>query len=152
MLTLPGVASIAALLSLVQGSPAPQGWSAWPSYASTTTAASVSAVTSTSSTPASSGSASANCYGYFEPLAPPYLNDLARSAGKLWFGSATDQPGTGEDTNILYQEILNDTGMSFHADRPRGRSWVLLHAVHHSSAPSLTLHQTSLVPSRLPIT
>ena len=110
MPTLCEAASIAALLSLVQGSPAPQGWSAWPSPAPTTTVPSISAVTSATSAPASSGSASADCSGYFEPLAPPYLNDLAHSAGKLWFGSATDQPGTGEDTNILYQEILNDTG------------------------------------------
>ena len=112
MPTLSEVTSIAALLSLVQGSPAPQGWSAWPSPAPTTTApAVVSAATSAASAPFNSGSTSAACSGYFEPLAPPYLNDLAHSAGKLWFGSATDQPGTGEDTNILYQEILNDTGM-----------------------------------------
>ncbi|KEF60808.1 glycosyl hydrolase family 10 [Exophiala aquamarina CBS 119918] len=49
------------------------------------------------------------CQGYFEPTAPPYLNDLAQAAGKLYFGSATDQPGTGEDENILYQTILNNT-------------------------------------------
>lgn len=24
--------------------------------------------------------------------APPYLNDLAKREGKLWFGTATDQP------------------------------------------------------------
>ena len=62
----------------------------------------------TSAAPASPTS-STSCRGYFEPLAAPYLNDLARVAGKLYFGSATDQPGTGEDTNILYQEILNET-------------------------------------------
>src|ERR1700743_3763723 len=59
--------------------------------------------------PTSSAPASPSCSGYFEPLAGPYLHDLAQAAGKRWFGSATDQPGTGEDTNILYQEILNDT-------------------------------------------
>lgn len=32
-----------------------------------------------------------------------------RAKGKLWFGTATDQPGTGEDTDIAYQTILNDT-------------------------------------------
>ncbi|KAK7892334.1 hypothetical protein LTR67_007430 [Exophiala xenobiotica] len=79
-----------------------------------TSATSVSATTSASTTSASTTAsstapASPTCSGYFEPLAPPYLNDLAQAAGKLWFGSGTDQPGTGEDTNILYQEILNDT-------------------------------------------
>lgn len=32
------------------------------------------------------------CSGYFEPTGPPYLNDLAQAAGKLYLGSATDQP------------------------------------------------------------
>ena len=31
--------------------------------------------------------------------------------GKLWFGSATDQPGTGEDTDVAYQTILNNTNI-----------------------------------------
>jgi endo-1,4-beta-xylanase len=61
-------------------------------------------------------------------LAPPYLNDLAKAAGKLYFGSATDQPGTIEDDSYLYQEILNETrifgqvtpanGMKFFATEP----------------------------------
>ncbi len=45
------------------------------------------------------------------PTSPPYLNDLAQSHGKLWFGSATDQPGSGEDNNTEYQTILNDTNI-----------------------------------------
>jgi endo-1,4-beta-xylanase len=83
----------------------PQGPPKWPSSAPGKPSA--PSQTSTSSTAPSSPTSS--CQGYFEPLAPPYLNDLAQAAGKLWFGTATDQPGTGEDTNILYQEILNDT-------------------------------------------
>lgn len=43
------------------------------------------------------------------PNSPPYLNLLAKQAGKLYLGTATDQPGTGEDTDIAYQTILNDT-------------------------------------------
>ncbi|KAI1616834.1 family 10 glycosyl hydrolase [Exophiala viscosa] len=114
--------ALAVLVTLASATPRPQ-WSSWSPPGSNTTASSVSSTTtSVSSTIASSvtsgtsvspsGSTSPtspSCSGYFEPLAPPYLNDLARAAGKLWFGSATDQPGTGEDTNILYQEILNDT-------------------------------------------
>ena len=92
-----------------QGPPASPPWgqptrlaysSSSPSRASTTTLAPTSSSTAPS-TP--------SCQGYFEPLAAPYLDDLAQAAGKLWFGSATDQPGTAEDTNILYQTILNDT-------------------------------------------
>ncbi|EXJ57544.1 hypothetical protein A1O7_07892 [Cladophialophora yegresii CBS 114405] len=72
--------------------------------------ATTSSAPSTPSTTSSGPSApSSSCQGYFEPLAAPYLNDLAQAAGKLWFGTATDQPGTGEDTNILYQTILNNT-------------------------------------------
>lgn len=43
------------------------------------------------------------------PYAAPYLHDLATANGKLYFGTATDQPGTGEDTDIIYQKILNNT-------------------------------------------
>ena len=59
-------------------------WSAWQS-------------TATSSSAANS------------PTSPPYLNELAVKAGKLYLGTATDQPGTGEDTDLTYQSILNDT-------------------------------------------
>ncbi len=73
------------------------------------TTSSVPSKPSTTSSGPAGPTLSSPCQGYFEPLAAPYLNDLAVAAGKLWFGSATDQPGTGEDTNILYQTILNDT-------------------------------------------
>lgn len=53
-----------------------------------------------------SGIASSQASG---PTSPPYLHELAVKAGKLYFGTATDQPGTGEDTDITYQTILNDT-------------------------------------------
>ena len=95
---------LAALLILVGeviSNPVP----GWPSASHGTHPGWPSATASAPSSPASS----ASCQGYFEPLAAPYLNDLAQAAGKLYFGSATDQPGTGEDTNILYQEILNNT-------------------------------------------
>lgn len=64
------------------GFPGPQSWPGKPGPTASTT----------SSGSSSTAPASPSCSGYFEPLAPPYLNDLARSAGKLWFGSATDQP------------------------------------------------------------
>ena len=41
-------------------------------------------------------------------LAPPFLNDLAKSKGKLWFGTAADIPGP-EQQNQEYMTILNDT-------------------------------------------
>lgn len=41
---------------------------------------------------------------------PPYLHELASVKGK-YLGSATDQPGTGEDTDIVYQQILNNTSI-----------------------------------------
>jgi len=85
-----------------EGSGAP-----WPHSRPQTSA--TTAATSSATVFASTSSVPPSCSGYFEPLAPPYLNDLARAAGKLWFGSSTDQPGTGEDDNILYQTILNDT-------------------------------------------
>ncbi|PVH72148.1 glycoside hydrolase family 10 protein [Cadophora sp. DSE1049] len=37
------------------------------------------------------------------------LHDYAKKAGLLYFGSAADIPGTGEDTDLPYQAILNDT-------------------------------------------
>lgn len=83
----------------------PWGYPTGPGKPTTTYAVSSTSVP----TSTSSSAPTPSCSGYFEPLAAPYLNDLAQAAGKLWFGSATDQPGTGEDTNILYQEILNDT-------------------------------------------
>jgi len=72
-------------------------------------AAAPKAKQSTSSATAPASTTTSSCQGYFEPLAPPYLNEIAQANGKMYFGTATDQPGTGEDTNILYQEILNDT-------------------------------------------
>lgn len=42
---------------------------------------------------------------------PHFLHDIAVKNGKLYFGSATDQPGTGEVKNHQYQSILNDTRM-----------------------------------------
>lgn len=74
-----------ALLSslLTVGYAAPQ-WSNWQPSASSSSAA-------------------------YSPTSPPYLNELAKKAGKLYLGTATDQPGTGEDTDTTYQTILNDT-------------------------------------------
>lgn len=40
------------------------------------------------------------------PLASAQLNQLAKKAGKLYFGTATD---TGELTNQQYLSILSDT-------------------------------------------
>lgn len=73
---------------------APQSWNAW-SAPPAAPAVSTSSSSSESSQPT-----------YSNP--PPYLNQLASAKGK-YFGSATDQPGTGEDTDLGYQEILNDT-------------------------------------------
>lgn len=56
-----------------------------------------------------SGTSSGLPSSYASATASPYLNDLAQSQGKLWFGTAADIPGTGEDTNQEYQTILNDT-------------------------------------------
>lgn len=42
------------------------------------------------------------------PSAGPYLNDLAKEAGKLWFGTAADIPGTAETTDPDYLAILTD--------------------------------------------
>ncbi|OAP56398.1 glycosyl hydrolase family 10 [Fonsecaea erecta] len=110
------VSVVSALAALGLANPTWQGWSPHGNYPppppppppppSPPPASSPVVTTSSSAVPPP---ATSSCAGYFEPLAPPFLNDLAQAAGKLWFGSATDQPGTGEDTNILYQEILNDT-------------------------------------------
>jgi endo-1,4-beta-xylanase len=40
------------------------------------------------------------------PLAAAQLNELAKNAGKLYFGTATDN---GELTNTTYKKILDDT-------------------------------------------
>jgi endo-1,4-beta-xylanase len=45
------------------------------------------------------------------PTAPPYLNDLAELAGKLWFGTAADIPGTAETSDTAYMNILKDTNI-----------------------------------------
>lgn len=57
--------------------------------------------------------ASAPSSGWGPPnpaTAPPYLNDLARRAGKLWFGTAADIPGP-EQSDVEYMTILNDTNI-----------------------------------------
>jgi len=41
-------------------------------------------------------------------FAGPYLNILARQAGKLWFGTAADIPGP-EQQDAQYMALLNDT-------------------------------------------
>jgi endo-1,4-beta-xylanase len=65
-----------------------------------------------------SGAASANAVVYHLPASwpaswtnctGPYLNDLAVAAGKLWFGTAADIPGTGEAADPAYQKVLNNT-------------------------------------------
>jgi len=43
-------------------------------------------------------------------LAGPYLNILARQAGKLWFGTAADIPGP-EQSDVQYMTYLNDTNI-----------------------------------------
>lgn len=40
--------------------------------------------------------------------APPYLSDLAKADGKLWFGTATDIPGP-EQQDQNYMSIMTDT-------------------------------------------
>jgi hypothetical protein len=40
--------------------------------------------------------------------APPFLNDLARADGKLWFGTAADIPGPEQDDEP-YMTVLKDT-------------------------------------------
>jgi len=44
------------------------------------------------------------------PTPPPYLNSLAQGAGKLWFGTAADIPGTAEQTDPDYLRILENPG------------------------------------------
>jgi endo-1,4-beta-xylanase len=85
--------------ALASAIPAPQ----WGDYSSAPAPVSSSATTSVSAPPTSAYS---DTYG---PTNGPYLNDLAHAAGLKYFGSATDQPGTGEYTDYVYQLILNDT-------------------------------------------
>ena len=105
------ISLIALLATSAFGSP--QGWPSggspshgWPSSEPCKPKKSAPAATTTSASSAPSSSPYANSTS---PTGPPYLNDLAKARGKLWFGSATDQPGTGEDTDIAYQTILNNT-------------------------------------------
>lgn len=42
------------------------------------------------------------------PSAGPYLNDLAKEAGKLWFGTAADIPGTAETTDPDYLAVFTN--------------------------------------------
>lgn len=39
---------------------------------------------------------------------PPRLNNLAVKAGKLWFGTAADIPGTAETTDAAYLKLLKE--------------------------------------------
>lgn len=39
----------------------------------------------------------------------PGLNDAAKAAGKLWFGTAADIPGTGEESDKYYMREFNNT-------------------------------------------
>lgn len=36
------------------------------------------------------------------------LNDAAKQAGKLWFGTAADIPGTGEAQDVYYMREFNN--------------------------------------------
>ena len=97
--------ALTALVTVASSNPMQSGWPSkgsgysQPSPSQTTSAASSatssvvsSALSSASSSSTASSSAAPSCSGYFEPTAPPYLNDLAQAAGKLYLGSATDQP------------------------------------------------------------
>ena len=77
------------LCALVSAIPAPQ-WGDYPS-------------------PSAASPPSQSCSDSYGPTSAPYLNELAQAAGLKYFGSATDQPGSGEDINYVYQLILNDT-------------------------------------------
>jgi hypothetical protein len=45
---------------------------------------------------------------YGQATASPYLNEIAQSKGKLWFGISTEIPGS-EQLDQEYMTILNDT-------------------------------------------
>lgn len=81
------VAAFAAIVSLVAAKPVPSATSGW----------------------GPSGTSNASILA--SALSPPFLNDLARAKGKLWLGTAVDIPGSGEDTDVEYQTILNDTNI-----------------------------------------
>ena len=70
-------------------------WPTWPPKG-TESPHSPPSQTANTVSPAPTGLTPPSCSGYFEPTAPPYLNDLAQAAGKLYFGSATDQPVSEE--------------------------------------------------------
>jgi len=51
---------------------------------------------------------SGECSNSLDRIPGPYLNILARQAGKLWFGTAADIPGP-EQNDTQYMTLLNDT-------------------------------------------
>jgi len=69
-------------------------------------AAIAAAVTTVNAIPASAPPVVIDKYG--PATGPPYLNDLIRAKGKLWFGTATDIPGP-EQQDQEYMTILNNT-------------------------------------------
>jgi len=80
-----------------------------------------------------SGVAAASAYTYHFPASwpaawkncsGPYLNDLAVAAGKLWFGTAADIPGTGEASDPDYQKVLNNTKIFGEITPANGMKWM----------------------------
>ena len=83
---------------------------------------------------------------------PPWLNDLARERGKLWFGTAADIPGP-EQQDEQYMTILNDTnifGELTPANYMKVRTKVLCSKVSLTFSSSCTLNPnrtSSIIPA-----
>ena len=167
LIALLATAAIASPQGWPSGGASSQGWSSGQPCKPTK---STPAATTTNAPPGPSSSPYANSTN---PDGPPYLNDLAKAKGKLWFGSATDQPGTGEDTDIAYQTILNNTDifgqltpanymkvrismlrrgpvLTYHSSLPRSQSRMsstTLVAMLSSTSPKTTANSSAVTTS-----
>lgn len=68
----------------------------------TTTTSSSSSISSSNTNPTTTIIATATATNYG-------LNDAAKEAGKLWFGTAADIPATGEADDLYYMAEFNNT-------------------------------------------
>lgn len=74
--------------------------SSMTAYNSTSSTSTTSSISNTNPTTTLIATATATNYG---------LNDAAKAAGKLWFGTAADIPGTGELGDSYYMAEFNNT-------------------------------------------
>lgn len=98
--TVTEIQTVTAVSAACSASLSPSVVTAHNNNSTTTPTTSSSAPSNTNPTTTLVATATATDYG---------LDDAARAAGKLWFGTAADIPGTGELEDVYYMAQFNNT-------------------------------------------